>query len=252
MINKIITILVDDEKDSRESLQNYLSKYCPEVEVVDTCANIQEAKLAIKQHQPQLVFLDIEMPYGNAFDLLDQLEEVNFEIVFVTAFSQYAIPALNLSATYYILKPVDIDELITAVNKVKEQIQEQGQTERVAVLKEHLQGKHHRLVLPLIDGFEVIEIENILYCEAADNFTCFYLQSGQKHLICRNLKFYNTLLSEQGFCRIHRSTLINMTYVQRYIKGKGGTVILKSGQELAVAQSKKQHFLEQMMGGNYS
>lgn len=249
MSTKISTILVDDEKSSRESLQNYLNKYCPEVDVVATCANIQEAQAAIKKHQPQLVFLDIEMPYGNAFDLLDQLEEVNFEIIFVTAYSQYAIPALNLSAAYYLLKPVDIDELIVAVGKAREHLQRQDQLDRAAVLKEHLNGKNQRLVLPLIDGFEVIEVEDILYCEAADNFTCFYLQSGQKHLICRKLKFYDTLLSERGFCRIHRSTLINMAYVQRYIKGKGGMVILKDGKELAVAQSRKQAFLARMMGG---
>jgi two-component system LytT family response regulator len=249
MSTKIKTILVDDERDSRESLQNYLSKYCPAVEVVATCENIQEAEAAIGALQPALVFLDIEMPYGNAFDLLDRLEAIDFEIIFVTAYSQYAIPALNLSAAYYILKPVDIDELIAAVGKVKEQFAQQSQLERAAVLQEHLKGQHQRLVLPLLDGFEVIEVQDIMYCEAADNFTCFYLQSGEKHLICRKLKFYHELLQPQGFCRIHRSTLVNLAYVQRYIKGKGGTVVLKNGKELTVAQSRKQDFLSLMSGG---
>lgn len=248
MTSQITTLIVDDEKDSRESLHNYLGKYCPEVNVVQACANIQTAAEAIQAHHPQLVFLDIEMPYGNAFDLLDQLESLDFEIVFVTAYSQYAIPALNLSAAYYLLKPIDIDELIAAVAKVRAQLQQQDRLARAAVLREHLQGNHRRLVLPLIDGFEVVEADDILYCEAADNFTRFYLDSGDKHLICRKLKFYEELLQAQGFCRIHRSTLINLSYVQRYVKGKGGTVILKNGKELSVAQSKKAAFLEQMMG----
>jgi len=246
MTHTIATLVVDDEKDSRESLKNYLNKYCPEVEVLQACANIQEAAEAIETHQPQLVFLDIEMPYGNAFDLLDQLEEVDFEIVFVTAYSQYAIPALNLSAAYYLLKPIDIDELIAAVAKVRAQLQQQDRLARAAVLREHLRGNAKRLVLPLIDGFEVVETQEVMYCEAADNFTCFYLQSGSKHLICRKLKFYEELLGERGFCRIHRSTLVNLDYVQRYIKGKGGTVILKNGKELAVSQSRKEAFLERM------
>jgi two-component system LytT family response regulator len=249
MMNSITALVVDDEKDSRESLQNYLRKYCPEVKVQQACANIQEAAEAIKAHQPQLVFLDIEMPYGNAFDLLDQLEEVDFEIVFVTAYSQYAIPALNLSAAYYLLKPIDIDELIAAVAKVRDELQQQDRLARATVLREHLQGNAKRLVLPLIDGFEVVETADILYCEAADNFTCFYMQSGEKHLICRKLKFYEELLSPRGFCRIHRSTLANLSYVQRYLKGKGGTVVLKNGKELAVSQSRKEAFLEQMYNG---
>lgn len=246
MTSQIEALIVDDEKDSRESLSRYLSKYCPDVKILQTCANIQEAKEAIAEHEPQLVFLDIEMPFGNAFDLLDQLTAINFEIIFVTAYDQYAIPALNLSAAYYLLKPIDIDELIAAVAKVRAQLYEQDQHIRAAVLKEHLQGQSQRLVLPLIDGFEVVDTADVMYCEAADNFTQFYLQSGTKFLICRKLKFYEELLQEQGFCRIHRSTLINLAFVQRYIKGKGGTVILKNGKALSVAQSKKSAFLERM------
>lgn len=248
MMDPITALIVDDERDSRESLQSYLGKYCPEVRVLQACANIQEAAEAIQAEQPQLVFLDIEMPYGNAFDLLDQLETVDFEVVFVTAYSQYAIPALNLSAAYYLLKPIDIEELIAAVSKVREQLKQQDRFARSAVLREHLQGNTKRLVLPLIDGFEVVEAEAVLYCEAADNFTRFHLQSGDKYLICRKLKFYEELLVVRGFCRIHRSTLINLAYVQRYIKGKGGTVVLKNGKALSVAQSRKENFLKQLMG----
>lgn len=245
-MKKLTTILVDDEKDSRECLQQYLAKYCPSVELIATCTNIQEAKTAFEAHKPQLVFLDIEMPFGNAFDLLDQLAQIDFEIIFVTAFSQYAVTAFNSSAAYYLLKPIDIDELIVAVEKASANLTSRDKHIRSAVLKEQLDGTLTRLILPLLDGFEVVEISDIVYCEAADNFTRFFMSSGATHMICRKLKFYEDILGPQHYCRIHRSTLVNLSYVQRYVKGKGGTVVLKNGKELAVSQSKKSGFLETM------
>jgi len=242
----LTTIIVDDELDSRECLELYLKKYCPEVELLATCTNIKEARIAIDKHAPQLVFLDIEMPFGNAFDLLDQFEKIDFEIIFVTAFSQYAVTAFNSSAAYYLLKPIDIDELIVAVEKAAANLNSRDRQVRSAVLKDQLAGKLTRLILPLLDGFEVVEISDIVYCEAADNFTKFYMSSGKTHLICRKLKFYEDILVPQHYCRIHRSTLVNLTFVQRYVKGKGGTVILRDGKELAVSQSKKSGFLEMM------
>ena len=246
-MSSIRAIIVDDEQDSRESLRNYTSKYCPGIEVVAECANIHEAKIAIAAHSPELLFLDIEMPYGNAFDLLEQLDEVNFEVIFITAFSQYAIQALNMSAAYYILKPVDIEELIQAVEKARKRLQENKALNTARILKENLSHgarQKQRIVLPLIDGFEVVELSDILYCEANDNFTSFHLSNGQHPMICRKLKYYESLLSAQGFCRIHRSHMVNLDYVKRYIKGKGGAVILTNGKELQVANSRKQDFLE--------
>jgi len=246
-MTKLKSVIVDDELDSRECLQQYLAKYCPSVELVATCTNIQEAKVALDAHSPQLVFLDIEMPFGNAFDLLDQLESIDFEIIFVTAFSQYAVTAFNSSAAYYLLKPINIDQLIVAVEKATNNtLGASDGRMRSAVLKEQLTGKLTRLILPLLDGFEVVEISDIVYCEAADNFTRFFMSSGATHMICRKLKFYEEILVPQAFCRIHRSTLINLAFVQRYLKGKGGTVVLSTGKELAVSQSKKGGFLEMM------
>lgn len=247
-MKKIRAILVDDEQASRESLRHYLQKYCPDVSVVQECANIQEAQAAIQTHQPDLAFLDIEMPYGNAFDLLEQLDEVNFEAIFITAFSQYAIQALNLSAAYYILKPIDIDELIQAVEKVKERLENQEVIHHARILRDNLarlQPGSQRVVLPLIDGFEVVEMQDILFCEAADNFTYFHLRSGERPMICRKLKFYDQLLAGHGFCRIHRSFLVNLQYVKRYIKGKGGSVVLENGKELPVANTRRGDLLEQ-------
>lgn len=247
-MNQIRAIIVDDEQDSRESLLNYISRYCPDVNVAASCANIQEAGAAIRKHAPELLFLDIEMPYGNAFDLLEQTDEISFEVIFITAFSQYAIQALNMSAAYYILKPVDIEELIQAVEKARKRIREHEALNTAQILKENLSGlpaRKQRVVLPLIDGFEVVEVSDILYCEANDNFTYFHLRNGQRPMICRKLKYYEKMLSELGFCRIHRSFLVNLDYVKRYIKGKGGSVILSNGQELQMANSRKNAFLEQ-------
>lgn len=246
-MNPIKALIVDDEQDSRESLSRFVQKYCPKVEIQQTCANIREAQQAIKVQSPQLVFLDIEMPYGNAFDLLDKLPEIDFEIIFITAFSQYAIEAFKLSAAHYLLKPVDIDELIEAVNKVTERLEHAKRLHTATILKEnlsHIQSQHQKVVLPLIDGFEVTKMADILYCEAEENFTRFYFLDGKKSMICRKLKFFEQVLSPHGFCRIHRSHLINLEYVQRYVKGKGGTVVLENGQQLQVANARKSEFLE--------
>ncbi len=243
------TIIIDDEQDSRDTLRNYVAKYCPEVVVADECTNIIEAQKSLKTHQPDFIFLDIEMPYGNGFDLLDSIKEIDFEIIFVTAFNQYAVQAFNLSAAHYLQKPVDIDELIQAVAKVKQRIEAADKIHSSQILLENLSAlntQHQKVVLPLIDGFIVVKLQEILYCEAQDNFTCFYLTDGQKHLICRKLKFYENTLSQHNFCRIHRSYMINLEYVKRYIKGKGGSVIMENGQEIQVANSRKQDFLSRM------
>ena len=154
------TILVEDEETSRETLRNYINKYCENVEIIDECSNIKEGKKAIEEMAPDLVFLDVEMPFGNAFDLLEQLEVINFETVFVTAYSQYALKALNYSASYYILKPIDIDELESSIKKVRENIEMKNEddfTLQTKVLLEnfkHSQNKDKKVVLPVLDGLK--------------------------------------------------------------------------------------------------
>jgi two-component system LytT family response regulator len=243
------TLLIDDEQPSREALRHYLSKYCPEVTVVGEAESVESGLEAIRLHQPELIFLDIEMPFGNGFDLLEQLPaDQEPEVVFVTAYEQYALRALRLSAAHYLLKPVDIDDLIDAVAKVKSRLglREQGQVNKalLANLKSGAAEVPKRLALPLIDGLEIITPEEIRYLEAADNFTSFVLKDGRKLLICRKLKFYDALLTPAGFCRIHRSTVVNLSQVRRYHRGKGGAVTLEDGTELVVAAARKQALLE--------
>lgn len=240
-------VIIDDEQDSRDTLSNYVTKYCEDVEITGFGESVKTGIEAIKKHQPQIVFLDVEMPYGNGFDLLEQIDEVNFEVVFVTAFSHYAIQALNLSASYYILKPVDIDELISAVDKIKIQLQEDDFTKHTKVLIENIQEsnkQNQKVILPLIDGFEISKVKDILYCQAQDNFTEFHFLDGRKMLICRTLKHYDEALQDCGFQRIHRSYLVNLEYVVKYNKGKGGYLTLENGVELEISSSKKKEFLE--------
>ena len=238
-------VIIDDENDSRNILASYLKKYCPEVSVCGFGESVATGIAAIKKHQPDIVFLDIEMPYGNGFDLLDKIEDITFETVFVTAFDNYAIQALNQSAAYYLLKPIDIDELIKAVEKIRNERSEQNYTQHARVLAENKKpGAHQKIMLPTMEGFEIVNINTILYCEAADNFTKFYFEHNQPALICRTLKYFEDVLRNHRFLRIHRSYLINPDFVMRYSKGKGGYVTMKNNQELEISTNKKQEFLD--------
>ena len=245
----ITAIIVDDEKDSRETLQNYLGKYCPQVNLLDECANIIEAKTSILKHDPDLVFLDIEMPRGNAFDLLEQWGEINFEIIFITAFSQYAVQAFNLSAAHYLLKPVDISELETAVANVELLLSKKETLSRAKILMQNmtaLESQNRKLVLPLMEGFDVVKMAEILYCEAEDNFTRFHFKDGSKTLICRSLKFYESALDPYGFCRVHRSHIVNLDCIKKYQKGKGGSLFLENGKEILVSKNKKSELMSKL------
>ncbi|MCF6279874.1 MAG: LytTR family DNA-binding domain-containing protein [Flavobacteriaceae bacterium] len=232
------TIIVEDEKTSREILKNYLAKYCPNVEVLGEAENIEEALILIRNNDLDLIFLDVEMPYGNAFDLLEKLGDVEFETVFVTAYNHYAIDALNNHASYYLLKPISIDELIKAVDYVVEIKKKENELQH-SVLKTKVTSADGKITIPTQDGFEVIEISNILYCKADDNYTQLFLVDGHKKLVSKTLKYFEAILSENGFVRIHKSYLVNVNYITTYKKGKGGTVVLNNGKELSVAPSKK-------------
>ncbi|MDV7187886.1 LytTR family DNA-binding domain-containing protein [Lutibacter sp. TH_r2] len=231
-------IIVEDEKTSRDILKNYLQKYCPQVEVLGEAENVDEALVLIKSNELDLVFLDVEMPYGNAFDLLEKVGNHNFETIFVTAYNQYAIEALNKHASYYLLKPISIDELIKAVDYVTE-VKERENELQNTVLKPKTISNNAKITIPTQEGFEVLEIQDVLYAKADDNYTHLFLKNGQKKLVSKTLKYFEEALKENSFARIHKSYLVNVNYIVNYKKGKGGTVVLENGKELSVSSSRK-------------
>lgn len=248
---KLRTVIIDDEQISRDILGNYISKYCNDVEVVGYGENVETGIKIIEKEKPDIVFLDVEMPYGNAFDLLEKIENITFETVFVTAFSEYAIKALNFSASYYILKPIDIDELLLAIEKIRKNKLNSSPNIHTKTLIDNIKNtnrQHQKIILPLLDGFEVIQVKDIIRCQANDNFTDFHLQNGKKIVICRTLKHYEDLLEEFGFMRIHRSHLVNLDFVTKYNKGKGGFLTLSDDTELEISPTKKKEFLDRFVG----
>ncbi|MCB0456789.1 MAG: LytTR family DNA-binding domain-containing protein [Flavobacteriaceae bacterium] len=234
-------IVVEDEETSREILKNYLGKYCPNVQVLGEAANIEEALVLIEENELDLVFLDVEMPYGNAFDLLDKVGDRTFETVFVTAYDHYAIDALNAHASYYLLKPINIDKLIDAVNYVSE-IKEQENRLQNTILKPTQTAVAGKITIPLQNGFEVLQVEDILYCQADDNYTQIFLKDKKK-LVSKTLKYFEDMLSNNGFARVHKSYLVNVNAIVEYKKGKGGSVVLENGKEIMVSPSKKKELL---------
>lgn len=246
-MDKLKAILVDDEYDSREILANYIRKYCSNIELLALCKDIKEGEEAIKLHKPDLVFLDIEMPYGNGFDLLEKFETIDFEVIFVTAFSNYAIKALNMSAAYYLLKPIDIDELIEAVQKVLIKLRTSPNVFLPDIVLKNIQSMNcqdQKLVLPNINGFDLILVSEIIRCEAMDNYTQIYMDSGKRHLVSKTLKHFENLLTDCDFLRVHKSHLVNLKKVVKYIKGKTAQIILEDQSEVDISMTRKAEFLE--------
>ncbi len=239
---KLRAIIVEDEENSREILRNYLKKYCPNVEVLGEASNVDEALVLIHGNELDLVFLDVEMPYGNAFDLLDKVGERTFETIIVTAYNQYAIDALNAHASYYLMKPISIEELIKSVDYVTEiKTKENALQDQVLVPKTNtVNGK---ITIPQQNGFEVLNTADILYCKADDNYTEIYLNNNKKKLVSKTLKYFEEALSDGGFVRVHKSYLVNINEVVKYFKGKGGSVVLSNGREVMVSASRKAELL---------
>jgi len=241
---KIRSVIVEDELAAREVLKNYLSKYCPQIEVVGEAQHIKEAVPLLHEIQPQLVFLDVEMPFGNAFDVLEACKDLQFETIFVTAFSEYSLKALNQSAAYYLLKPISIEELIVAVNKVHHQIMNHELFNRNKIIVENFhetKPEKQQVILPTLEGFEVVKMEEIVRLRGNGNFTDLYLSDGSKKMVCRFLKHFSEILP-LPFIRVHKSHIINMNCVKSY--NKGGIITLNDGAEIEVSPTYKEDFLK--------
>jgi len=238
-------ILIDDDQSNLSALSEKLLKHCPEVQVIGRCDNGEDGIIAIENDKPDLVFLDIEMPLMNGFVMLQQLKYRNFELVFVTAYDHYAIKAIKYSALDYLVKPVEIDDLKAAVTKAEANKNSRNSQLQMDLLLEHLNNKQpKRITIPTSDGLRFINIEDIVYLEASNNYTNIYLSTDQKLLVSRTLKDFEDILPSDTFLRIHHSTVINKYYVEKYIRGDGGQVVMRHGKILDVSKRKKSEFLQ--------
>ncbi|HEV8515249.1 MAG TPA: LytTR family DNA-binding domain-containing protein [Cyclobacteriaceae bacterium] len=241
-------IVVDDELKSRESLKILLEDFCEGVEVVATCQNVDESIEAIQRLNPDVVFLDIQLQRETGFDLLTRLKHFDFNVIFTTAYSEYAIKAFKFSAVDYLLKPIDIEELKRALGKLEKKIGS-GITERLQQLMQNIRSEssgNFKLALPTVDGLIFVKVKNILYCEASSNYTEITMEDGKKYIVSRTLKEYEDLLADQDFFRVHHSTLINLNAIKKYVRGEGGYVIMNNDKSLDVSKRKKEAFLSRI------
>ena len=241
----ISCIIIDDEAKNIKLLQNMLQLYCPSVNVLATDTEAKNGLLLIDELQPQLVFLDVEMPHLNGFDLLKKLEPVNFETIFVTAYSHYAVEAFEHHATGYITKPINAEKLIAAVNTATKRIEEKNINKNLfSLLEKNTQAAApDKIPLSTSNGLVFVKLAEILYCESSGNYTNFYLFNDKKIMVSRQLGEYEKLLPEACFIRIHDKYIINLSFIKEYIKGSGGDVVLENGKELPVASRRKEEFL---------
>jgi two-component system LytT family response regulator len=239
-------IIVDDEKHSRDVLRIMLDKYCPHVAVQAVCSNGASALEAITEHQPQLLFLDVEMPGIDGFQVLEACANPSFAVIFTTAYDHYALQAIRHSALDYLLKPVDSKELMEAVEKAGMQTATHS-TAKVEGLLQYLYLHLHqdeRLALPTMEGLRMVSLKDIIYCESVMTKTIIHLQMREKPvLVCRTMKEMEELLCNKGFFRVHNSFLINLSFMDKYIKGDGGEIIMCDGYSVPVSRDKKQDFL---------
>ncbi len=244
-LKNIKTILVDDEKNNLDYLQSLLNTHCQAVEIIETANNPNNGLLLIQELHPQLVFMDIDMPGMTGFELLKKLEPLQFEVIFVTAYNQYAMEAFDYNAVAYITKPIVTEKLIAAVEKAILKIEEKKYTQNIFTLLENVQQKHSadKIALPTMQGLQFIKVENILYLESSGNYCNFFLTDNSKILVSRQLGEYEKLLPTDAFVRIHDKYIINLSCISEYIKGTGGEVVLENGARLSVASRRKDELL---------
>lgn len=235
-------VIIDDEKNGRITLHNFLKKYCEQVHVVAEADGVKSGVEQVSKYSPDVVFLDVQMQDGTGFDLLEQIPEINFRVIFVTAYDKYAIQAFKYSAMDYLLKPIHPDRLVEAVNKLDK---DPGFLELHKKLEVLISNKNsvEKIALPASDGVRLVRIKDMVRCVSDSNYTTIYLHSGEEVIVTKTLKEYEEILSPLNFYRVHKSHLININYVERYIQGEGGYVVMEDGSEVEVSRRRKEEFL---------
>jgi len=237
----IRTIIIDDEQHCVKALLNDISKNCPLVEVVETCNSAKEGIMSIRKNKPDLVFLDVEMPWMNGFEMLEVLGDINFSIIFTTAHDEFAAKAFRISAVDYLLKPIDANDLKAAVQKVEKKLDEGSNLQHISNLLRNMKqpSSDQKIALPQREGYEFVDVSSIIYLSAEGAYTKLQMQDKRTMLISRTLGDVEELLPPELFQRIHHSTLVNISYISQFLRTDGGYVVLKSGEKLSVSKAKK-------------
>jgi two-component system LytT family response regulator len=242
------TLIIDDEAHMRDSLTKLLAKRCPQVQVAGEAYNVASGLSAIHNLHPDLVLLDIQMPDGTGFDLLSTLPSIDFKIIFVTAYDQYAIQAIKFSAVDYLLKPVNPEELEEAVSKADQIVQKQFSLQMNA-LEENLKAvpkQKKKLILKTTENIHLVDLQDIISCESADSYTIVHTATGDRIMVSKTLKEYDELLADCGFFRVHKSFLINVAHIKRFEKQDGGQIVLRNDVKIPVASRKRDELLEML------
>ncbi len=244
---QIKAIIIEDEKNNRENLAKILLEYCSEVNIVAQCSSAIDGRKAIIEYRPDLVFLDIEMPGGDGFSLLESFEEINFEVIFVTAYNHYGVKAVKFCALDYLLKPVDILELSQAVEKVQKRLKAKTDTLRLQTLLANRSNESNpKIALPLSDKIVFIDVTSIIRCQGEGNYTHIYLKEEEKLLASKTLKEFEELLSDYNFLRVHQSHLINLNEVKAYMKTDGGYIKMNDSSSVSISRQRKEMVMERL------
>lgn len=245
----IKAIIIDDEVHCLDTLSILINDYCPEVRLIEKCSSGKQGIIAVQQYKPELIFLDIEMPLMNGFEFLEQLPKISFSVIFTTSYDQYAIKAIRFSALDYLLKPINPKELIAAVQKVQMQ-KHRPAPEQFEMLMNEIKNKNsgfNKIAIPTLEGFELIPVDQIMRCEADDNYTHIYLKNKTNIIACRTLKEIEQQLENfSSFIRVHHSYLVNMNEVVKYVKGDGGYLVMNDDNMINVSRSRKELLMKKL------
>jgi len=244
----IRAVIIDDEPHCIRALLRDLQLNCPIVEVTDTCHSAKEGIQSVKHHQPDLVFLDVEMPWMNGFEMLEMLGEINFSIIFTTAHDEFAAKAFRISAVDYLLKPIDASDLKAAVLKVERKLEEGSGVRHIANLLSNIRqpSGHQKIALPQREGYEFVDVGSIVYCSAEGAYTKVMILDKKPMLISRTLGDVEELLPQEMFQRVHHSSLVNVDYISQFLRTDGGYVVLKTGEKLSVSKAKRENLMARL------
>ena len=246
MHNPITAVIIDDESRSIQLLQTLIESYCPDVNVLATAQNIITGQEVIEKVQPDLVFLDISMPNGDGFQLLEALSTINFEVVFTTAYNQYALRAFEFAALHYLLKPINIPHLIETVNRYKQQKNNHLKKHQAAILKQALDGHANKIALAHKYGYDFVDLKDIIRIEGEDGYSHFYMRGRGSFLVSKAIGEYEKLLESNGFFRVHKKHLINMDCIQSFHRGKNSIIVLDNNHEVTLSYRRKEEFINKL------